>query len=74
MDAVYWGDWKRAHPDSQVLSRDTGAIRSYGNDPYTDYYNDSSIIFPVEHRDDRIHPKTVVFGNKTVPKLYNKFT
>lgn len=62
IDAVYWGDWKKAHPDSQVLSRDTGAMRPYGDDPYTDYYNDSSLIFPVEHRDDRIHPKTVVFG------------
>ncbi|WP_292485302.1 DUF3179 domain-containing protein [Methanohalobium sp.] len=62
IDTIYWGNWKRAHPDSQVLSRDTGARRSYGEDPYTGYYNDSSLLFPVENRDDRIHPKAVVFS------------
>lgn len=51
-----------AHPESEVLSRDTGYSRSYGRDPYGTYYEDDSIWFPVEARDDRVHPKTVMFG------------
>jgi hypothetical protein len=62
IDTVVWRDWKKAHPDSEVLSQDTGFTRPYGRDPYGEYYEDSFIIFPVEDRDDRIHPKTVVFG------------
>ncbi len=62
IDTVVWRDWKKAHPDSQVLSQDTGFRRSYGRDPYGSYYEDSFLFFPVEKRDDRVHPKTVVFG------------
>jgi hypothetical protein len=62
IETVVWRDWKVAHPDSEVLSQNTGFIRSYGNDPYGSYYEDSFVFFPVEERDDRIHPKTVVFG------------
>ncbi len=62
VDTVVWRDWKKAHPDSEVLSQDTGFDRQYGRDPYGSYYEDSFLIFPVEGRDDRVHPKTVVFG------------
>jgi hypothetical protein len=62
IDTVVWRDWKSAHPDSMVLSQDTGHIRAYGRDPYGSYYEDSYVMFPVENRDDRIHPKTVIFG------------
>lgn len=62
IDTVVWRDWKKEHPDSEVLSRDTGFSRPYGRDPYGNYYEDSFLIFPVENEDDRIHPKTVIFG------------
>ncbi len=62
IDTVTWGDWKGAHPNARVLSQDTGYSRSYGADPYGNYYEDSFIWFPVEAEDDRIHAKTVVFG------------
>ena len=62
LDTVVWREWKIAHPDSEVLSKDTGFSRSYGRDPYGNYYEDSFLMFPVENEDDRIHPKTVVFG------------
>jgi len=62
IDTVVWRDWKKAHPDSEVLSQNTGFTRSYGRDPYGNYYEDSFLIFPVENSDDRVHPKTVVFG------------
>jgi len=62
IDTVVWRDWKVAHPDSEVLSQETGMRRNYGRDPYGNYYEDSFLIFPVENSDDRIHPKTPVVG------------
>jgi hypothetical protein len=34
---VSWEDFKEAHPDGAVLSRDTGYDRDYGRNPYTGY-------------------------------------
>jgi len=62
IDTVVWRDWKKEHPDSEVLSQDTGFSRPYGREPYGSYYEDSFLLFPVEERDDRVHPKTVIFG------------
>ena len=59
---VFWGEWKELRPDAEVLSRDTGFRRSYGRDPYGNYYNEDWLMFPVERLDRRIGPKSVVFG------------
>ena len=61
-DVITWGDWKKLHPDTLVLTTDTGHIRSYATDPYGNYYTESRIMFPVEHRDDRLPPKEIVIG------------
>ncbi|NIP78452.1 MAG: DUF3179 domain-containing protein [Gemmatimonadetes bacterium] len=34
---VRWADFKRAHPDGRVLSRETGYDRPYGRNPYSGY-------------------------------------
>ena len=34
---VSWGDFKTAFPNADVLSRETGYIRSYGSNPYSGY-------------------------------------
>lgn len=34
---VRWSDWRAAHPDGWVLSRETGFDRSYGTNPYVGY-------------------------------------
>jgi hypothetical protein len=34
---ISWGDFKTAHPNSQVLSRETGYPRDYGHNPYIGY-------------------------------------
>ena len=34
---ISWEDFKAANPDGQVLSRDTGFVRNYGQNPYVGY-------------------------------------
>lgn len=40
-----WGKWKKKHPDTTVLSFDTGHNRNYSRDPYEDYYRERRGIF-----------------------------
>lgn len=62
-DQVRFGDWKKLHPQGKVLSRDTGATRFYGRDPYGDYYTDNSDVgFGVKARDNRLQNKDFVLG------------
>jgi len=42
---ISWKDFKTAHPDGLVLSRETGFSRAYGNNPYTGYDNINSSPF-----------------------------
>jgi len=61
-DIAKWSDWKTLYPETLVLSKDTGFQRPYGTDPYGNYYTDPQIIFPVENKDNRLHPKEIIFG------------
>jgi len=44
---ISWDDFKTAHPDGQVLSRDTGFTRNYGRNPYAGYddINESPFLY-----------------------------
>jgi hypothetical protein len=60
---VAWSDWRAAHPDGWVLSRDTGADRDYGSNPYVGY--DDVYKPPFLFRgeiDGRYPPKTRLVG------------
>ena len=60
-----WGDWKRRHPSTLVLSRATGHARNYGGDPYARYryaLAREGPMFPVNHGDGRLPPNAIVFG------------
>ncbi|MBI2022224.1 DUF3179 domain-containing protein, partial [Candidatus Daviesbacteria bacterium] len=57
-----WGDWKKQHPNSQVLSRDTGHIRDYDQYPYGTYEQDDQLLFGVKGLDKSLQIKTVVYG------------
>jgi hypothetical protein len=61
-DVVRYSNWKRAHPDGEVLSRETGAFRFYGQDPYGDYYTSDRLIFSVQASDERLELKDYVLG------------
>ena len=57
-----WDRWKNAHPDTVVLSADTGFLKDYSIDPYEKYRGSRRLMFPVSRKSNAIHPKTVVFG------------
>lgn len=57
-----WQAWRQRHPETRVLSRDTGHHRNYDSTPYGSYEQSSTLFFPVEERDDRYHPKAWVIG------------
>jgi hypothetical protein len=60
---VAWRDGRAAHPDGKVLSRDTGASRDYGTNPYVSYDQPDSQPFLFEGRTDpRLPPKARVVG------------
>jgi Protein of unknown function (DUF3179) len=54
-----WEDFAERHPDGEVLSRDTGVVRPYGQNPYTGYDDvDSGPFFGAANPgDDRLPPK-----------------
>jgi Protein of unknown function (DUF3179) len=53
-----WADFKRLHPEGDVLSRDTGVPRDYGRNPYAGYDRPDSEPFLFEgETDDRLPPK-----------------
>lgn len=43
-----WGEWKRRHPETTVLSLDTGHQRDYGEGvAYKDYFNNDRLMFTI---------------------------
>jgi len=52
-----WGEWRKKHPDTLVLSRKTGFNRNYSGDPYRGYESSKRIWFPVKRTSSRFHPK-----------------
>jgi len=62
IDVTTWGAWKNLHPNTLVLSRQTGFNRDYSDDPYGNYYFTNGIYFPLSHLDTRLPQKTVVLG------------
>lgn len=61
-DHTSWGDWRSRHPSTTVLSRETGYQRDYSRNPYAGYELQRRLYFPVDNRDDSIHPKDWVLG------------
>lgn len=62
VDIVPWSAWKRAYPDTLVLSLDTGYDRPYDQYPYGDYRTSNSVYFNTDFQDSRLHPKDRVIG------------
>ncbi|HBP00529.1 MAG: hypothetical protein UU35_C0025G0006 [Candidatus Uhrbacteria bacterium GW2011_GWC2_41_11] len=60
---ISWKQFRNHFPKGEVLSRETGAVRDYTRDPYgTSYYDSKQVWFPLTSIDDRLSPKTRIFG------------
>ncbi|MBV9522125.1 MAG: DUF3179 domain-containing protein, partial [Alphaproteobacteria bacterium] len=58
-----WSSWERSHPDTRVLSLETGYDRDYRPGvAYRDYFASRELMFPAATADGRLHPKDRVFG------------
>ena len=57
-----WGLWKQEHPDSLVLSLETGHFRDYSRDPYAFYSQSPRLMFDPGKLDSRLGPKSWVIG------------
>lgn len=57
-----WSDWLARHPDTAVLSTQTGHRRDYTRSPYAGYAQSPQIMFPVAFRAQGYHPKEQVLG------------
>ena len=68
-----WGDWKRQHPETSVLSLETGYVRDYGIGVfYGDYFATPGTMFPVWKRSQAFPKKERIFAIRIdgVPKAY----
>ncbi len=56
-----WGEWRRQHPETTVLSLDTGYTRDYSEGAaYHDYFATDRLMFQVAKFDDRLRNKDEV--------------
>jgi hypothetical protein len=58
-----WGEWRKRHPRTEVLSTATGHHRDYNRNPYAGYETSRRLYFDVAHTSpQRFHPKEQVLG------------
>jgi hypothetical protein len=58
-----WGEWRRRHPDTQVLALGTGYQRDYAEGAaYSEYFATDQLMFQVPLLDSRLKNKDEVLG------------
>ncbi|MGK0272701.1 MAG: hypothetical protein ACI88H_003374 [Cocleimonas sp.] len=58
-----WGEWKRRHPKTTVLSEKTGHIRNYGEGvAYKNYFGNDALMFNTPFSDKRLKNKQEVLA------------
>ncbi|MEM7563730.1 MAG: DUF3179 domain-containing (seleno)protein [Pseudomonadota bacterium] len=58
-----WGEWKRRHPDTTVLSLETGHQRDYGEGvAYNAYFSNDALMFSISTSDERLKNKDEVLA------------
>jgi hypothetical protein len=57
-----WERWKKKYPHTRVLFDQNEFQRSYNLDPYQGYESSSRLIFDVNLKNSKYHPKEKVIG------------
>ncbi len=65
VELTTWADWRKRHPETLVLSHQTGHPRDYGNDPYAGYFQQPGLMFPVQPTSSLLPQKEKVLGVRT---------
>ena len=64
-----WGEWKKRHPGTSVLSLDTGHLRDYSEGAaYRDYFASDRLMFGVPKLDARLPNKAEVLALRSAGK------
>ena len=62
MDSTGWPEWRKQHPQTTVLSTDTGYFRNYQiGAAYGEYFASADTMFPVWRRSTRLPFKAAAF-------------
>ncbi|MEP1096731.1 MAG: DUF3179 domain-containing protein [Cyclobacteriaceae bacterium] len=56
------GAWKELHPETLVLSTETGFPRDYQRTPYAGYDKSAQLYFPIKEKSVILHQKELVLG------------
>ena len=62
MTHTTWRDWVARHPDTEVLSDQTGFRLDYKADPYFEYGRGGKLMFPVAEENSKYRRKSFVLG------------
>lgn len=62
VELTTWEDWKERHPQTEVLSTNTGHPRDYQDRAYAGYFSNDALMFDVNQHDDRLPNKTPLLG------------
>lgn len=67
-----WGEWKRLHPETTVLSLQTGHNRNYGEGvAYKDYFKDDILMFNVPTTNKKLKNKQSVLAVRLAQYPYD---
>jgi hypothetical protein len=59
---ITWQAWKEAHPETLVLSEQTGFTRDYKQSPYSAYESTDQLMFPVKETNSTLPNKELILG------------
>ena len=62
VELTTWKHWQSLHPETEVMSIETGHRRNYSQSPYEGYFSTPQLMFPVNHKDPRLAAKLPVIG------------
>ena len=62
VELTTWQDWQTRHPETTVLSDQTGHARNYQVNPYRAYFASRNLMFPAKPMNNRLPAKSMVLG------------
>ncbi|QDV82211.1 DUF3179 domain-containing protein [Planctomycetes bacterium TBK1r] len=62
MELSTWAGWRKRHPNTTVVSSETGHRRNYQGSPYTRYFKQPNLMFPVKPISNALPLKESVLG------------